>query len=458
MSGSAPGWGFVFGLQPDININNENNFLRKAATNGWISSDRFQNQQVLQNSNQTYDADIEIEPWKDFKIDVNFRKSFNINHAEDFINTSTDPLLPNYEQLALRDIGGFEVTYSALNTLFNDDIDGLFRNFENNRIAISSRLPNDGSNQSHDVDQGFSRGYGRQQVEVLVPAFIAAYTGQDPSAVALDLVDDVSRRSYFPKPNWNLTYNGLSKLPWFKDILSSFSLKHGYKSTLSVSRFSTDLQYKNQDPFFIDPDISTRNYFARFEIPEVLINEAFQPLLGIDFKTVNDLNVNLEYAKSRSLQLSTGLGQVNESRSTEYTVGLGWSFENVNIGFLTGGRKKRSSRRRTNPDPNADGTEDPNPAPAPGPGVNNDAHKLVFAFNLQLRDDVTYIIELDDGATKEPTRGLKSLRLNPTIDYDINKNFTLRFFVEYSKTQPYLSTSFPITNIQGGLTARFNLN
>ena len=32
---------------------------------------------------------------------------------------------------------------------------------------------------------GYYRGYGRYAIDVLIPAFIAAYTGQDPKKVAL---------------------------------------------------------------------------------------------------------------------------------------------------------------------------------------------------------------------------------------------------------------------------------
>ncbi len=457
LAGAAPGWGFVMGIQPDINIENPNNFLRNAASRGWITANRFQNQQVLQNSNQTYDADIEIEPWKDFRIDVKMRKTFVINHAEDFINVSADPNSPEFKQLALRDIGSFDITYWGLNTLFDKDINGLFKRFESNRITISNRLPND-TTDPHETDQGYRKGYGRQQVEVLIPAFLAAYTGRDAESVALGLVDDVANRGFFPRPNWTLNYNGLSRLPGLNKLFSSFTLKHGYKGTLSVSRYETDLQFQPQDRFFIDPDIVTRNYFARFEIPDIIINEQFQPIIGINFKTVNNLTINYEYSKTRMLQLSSGIGQLSESQGTEFTIGAGWTFDDVVIGFLTGGRQnRRPSRNRQQEESSSEGTQGRQTAPSRG-GVSNDAHRLVFAFNLQMRDDVTFIHELDSGTTARPTRGLKSIRVNPTIDYDINKNFTLRFFLEYNKTEPYLSTSFPITNVRGGLTARFNLN
>ena len=81
-----------------------------------------------------------------------------------------------------------------------------------------------------------------------------------------------------------------------------------------------------------------------------------------------------------------------------------------------------------------------------------------ITLNLSWRDDVTFIHEFDSGASSQATRGLRSLQISPALEYDINKNFTLRAFVDYTKTKPYLSTSFPVTSIRGGLTARFNLN
>ena len=454
-----PGWGFVFGIQPDIDINNGSNFLRNLE--GVISSSRLQNQQVLQNNTQNFEASIDIEPWKDFKIDIDFKKKFTRNHSEYFINVDPAglPAGADYQQLALRDVGSYEVTYSAMNTLFNSDIDELFTRFENYREIISQRLPNN-TTAPHSQDVGYSSGYGRQHVDVLVPAFLAAYTKRDPNTIPLSLTDDIGRRSFLPKPNWKLTFDGLSKLPMFKKIFSSFSITHGYKSTLSVSSYATDLQFDILDPYFIDPDISTGNYFSRFEIPNLVINEQFQPLIGIDIKTQNDLNFNLEFAKSRNLQLSTGLAQLTEARRTSYTVGLEWTLQDVNIGFLTG--KKKNSRRRKKPDTeeetDEDSTDERDQRAESKNGVNNEQNRLSIGFNLQFNDDVTYIHDADDGATSTPTRGTTTISIRPNIDYDINKNFTLRFFFDYNRSQPYLSTSYPRTSIQGGLTARFNLD
>ncbi len=462
LTGGDPGWGFVLGFQPNIDANNPNSFFNQRVFNR-SSEDRIittsilQNQQVIQNNSQSYDADIEIEPWNGFSIDVDFSKRYVENHSEYFINTaqSGDPV---FQQLTKRDFGSYEITFIALNTLFDSDIDGLFDRFDAYRQTISARLPNN-TTAPHSKDIGYQEGYGRQHVDVLIPAFIAAYTNQDPNAVELDFRKQISGRGFIPKPNWNLRYNGLSKLPVFKDLFSNITVSHSYKNTLNVNTYQTDLQFDNEDPYFIDPEQSNANYFARFEVPEIIINEAFQPIIGLDFKTHGDLSMNAEYAKSRNLRLSTSLAQLTETRSTSYTLGLGWVFQDVNIGFLTGKKKRR--QRRNQDEDDAEEAEEPEPTSRRGlnsGGVNQEANKLEFIFNMQYRDDVSFIHELGDGSSKEPTRGTKTFTMAPQINYDVNKNFILSFFLEYSRTRPYLSTSYPITNINGGLTARFVLD
>ncbi len=455
MNGGSPGWGFVFGIQPNIDLNNENNWLRNAANQGWISPSRFQNQQVLQNNSQSYEARLTVEPWKDFDIDLRFNKTYSRNHAEDFVNRAVPGSGEvDLQQVALRDLGSYEVSFMGLGTLFDSDIDGLFSRFESYRAIISNRLPNEPGSGQHESDQGYAAGFGRQHIDVLIPSFLAAYINDDPETIDLNLTDQVAGRGYIPKPNWQLRYNGLSKLPWFKEIFSNFSIAHGYTSTLGVNNYQTDLQYDPTDQFFIDPDVSTKNYFARFEIPEVIIEERFQPIIGIDFKTRSNLTANFEFAKSRALQLSTGLGQINERQSTEYTAGIGWIIDDINIPFLTGqkNRRKRSSRR------GSDKSEQPAEDPTNPRGAAQEFQKrFQFSFDFSVRDDATYIHEFDSGRDAQATRGTYTLQISPSFDYDINKYFTLRLFMDYNQTKPKTLGGFDVTNINGGLTARFNL-
>src|SRR4029079_6280635 len=94
-----------------------------------------------------------------------------------------------------------------------------FREFEANRAILSQRLKGlnpyaAGASQNAD---GYYEGYGRYAQDVVIPAFIAAYTGKDPLTVKLIKNSNPNLRSnpfsgLIPKPNWNLTYNGLTKL------------------------------------------------------------------------------------------------------------------------------------------------------------------------------------------------------------------------------------------------------
>jgi hypothetical protein len=48
--------------------------------------------------------------------------------------------------------------------------------------------------------------------------------------------------------------------------------------------------------------------------------------------------------------------------------------------------------------------------------------------------------------------------LNPQVEYTLNKRLKLRLFVDYRKTVPKTSQSFPITTLNSGVTVQFSLN
>jgi len=256
-------------------------------------------------------------------------------------------------------------------------------------------------------------------------------------------------------------YDGLSKLPWFKDVFSSISITHGYKSTLQVNSFNSDPKFDAVEPFKLETTETNFNYHTRIDIPQIVINEQFSPIIGIDLKTKNDMNMEFSYKKSRNLQLLAQEPALKETRTTEYVFGFGYTANDVNIGFLTGQKKKRKSR--TKRDQEAEEKEDKKDETGnrtPGgrnSSVSSNVRTLSIQFDFALRDDVTYDHK-PDLIAGDPQRGLKSLRFSPSVDYDINKNLTMRMFFDFSRTRPYLTTSYPITSIQGGLTMRFNLN
>lgn len=455
----SPGWGFVAGLQPNIrnitedqrfnpNPNNvQGDWLRE--NERWFTGSSFLNQDVQQVYSQRIDARATIEPFRDFRIDLELNRTFQENYSETFKDT-----LPNGVRNLVHAVpyrtGGMQMSYNALRTVFrstDDDITELFDTFEGNRIIISNRL---GLGAHQDVnlrDLGYARGYGNTQQEVILPAFIAAYRGEDANVVRLSIFDQV------PSINWRVQYNGLARVPFFAKIFQNFSISHSYRSTLAINNYRTSLPYlatRATEPI----DTGTFNFYPRLEIADVVLQEGFAPLLAVDMTFKNGISITLDYKKSRMLALSTVNYQLNETQSQDFAFGFGYLIRNVDIGFLTGSNKKKD-RKEEEPDPKTKQPQGQNRRGGGGRGLQG--KDLDINFNMSIRDDVTYAHRLDEGI-REPTRGSYMLSLSPSAEYQISQRLSLRLFFDYRRTVPATSAGFPRTDASGGLVVRFQLN
>jgi len=436
---SAPGWDFVAGIQP--RITGDNNWLQRNQT--WFNSSNNFNDALSQNKRHNIDVKVLIEPFKDFSVDVNLNKNFNINHTEVFrTKTSFDG---EYLQLAKYDVGSFDASFFALNTLFEDN-KVLFNRFKENRKVISQRLPNVAG--ATPDENGFNPGYGPLQNQVNVNAFIATYTNTNPFLVDLDIEKSISSYNYIPKPNWQVNYNGLSKLKPFKNTFSNFTIKHGYRSTIRINRFETSPNFRDSDPFLeLSP---TDNYYARLDMPGVIISEQFSPLLGVSFKTKKDFKFDFDFKKSRNLEL--GVAILSESTNSEISFGTGYIWKNFQ-GFK---KQKKKPTNKKKAETIADGQADPSQAKKTTTIKGKDLKfNVVFAY----RDDLSLQYMLADNTTiPQADRGSTTITFNPTVEYDVNKNLAVRFYFEYAKNQTKTLLSFTTTTIRSGVTLRFNIN
>ena len=463
----APGWDFVAGFQPRIRELTPEQRANPSEGNGnwlydnreWITNNVFLNQEVIQEYTQDLDGRLTIEPFSDFRIDVEASRAFTENHSEYFKDTLKDNEA-QYVHVIPKDIGSMTVSYSALSTLFQgqrDDIRSLFQTFEQNRVIISNRLGTGIHEDPELANQGFTDGYGSKQQDVLIPAFIAAYTDQDPTNVGLDIFD------VLPRVNWRLTYNGLTKIPLFKDIFQNFSVTHSYRSTLTVNRFNTGLDFlrTTQDPT-IPGALQGRNelngdFYARLEIPEIAIQESFAPLIALDMTMQNGMSMNVDYKKARTLALSFINNQLNQTQTTEVSIGFGYLMKEVDIPFLTGSKKKKGKRKKEEEDKKKQEQNNRNNRGGGGRGGQLEGQDLDINFNFSLRDDVTYALILDSQQF-EPTRGTYSLSLSPSAEYKLNQRLSLRLFFDYRRNVPQTSAGFPRTDTSGGVVVRFQLN
>lgn len=427
-----PGLDYVFGKQPDTS------WLNQKAAQGLLSRDTLFNNMFRQNFEQRLSITAQIEPIKEFTIDINFDKTFSKEYSELFKDTTTGGG-GKFEHLSPYAAGGFSVSYIAFNTLFKkinpNEVSETFKKFQDYRLIMSQRVAatNPYWNGQTNAD-GYAQGYSRYAQDVLIPSFIAAYTGKDPNSVALIKQNNNNIRSnpfsgIIPKPNWRATYTGLTRIPALAKTFSTISLTHAYSGTLGMNSYNSALLFR--DPFrFGAPqfiDTVSGNFIPFFLVPNISIQEQFAPLIGIDITTLSQFNFKFEFKKSRQLSLSLVDYQLSETQSTEWVIGASWRKRGFNLPFkLPGGKGKK---------------------------LENDIN---FKLDLAMRDDATNNSRLDQ-ANAYGTGGQKVITIQPSIDYVLNNRINIKLFFDQRRVTPYISTSAPTINTRSGLQLRISL-
>ena len=427
----APGLDYVFGKQPD------SKWLDDKAARGLITRDTTLNYLYRQSLDQKLSITAQLEPIREFTIDLNLDKTYTKDYSELYKIVSDGG---NFQHLNPLATGGFNVSYVAFKTLFSKgkptEISETFRKFEAYRLILSERLALTNPYQQGlgKAPDGYYIGYNRYAQDVLIPSFIAAYTRQDPQTVGLIKQANPNIKSnpfssIKPSPNWRVTYTGLTRLPALASTFSTISITHAYTGNLSMNSFNSALLYS--DPFgYLAPgfqDTVSKNFVPFFLVPNVSIQESFSPLLGIDITTVSQITGSFQYKKSRQLSLSLIDYQLSEVNSTEWTLGASWRKRGFALPFklpFTKGKK-----------------------------LENDVN---FRLDMSVRDDATSNSRLDqDNAFS--TGGQKVYTLQPSVDYVLNNRVNIKLYYDRRKVVPYISTSAPTTNTRAGIQIRISL-
>ena len=166
-----------------------------------------------------------------------------------------------------------------------------FDQFRSNRLIIARRLAasagidfNNPLNFENGDLNSFPLGFGKNNQAVLLPAFLAAYSGKDANKISTSPLRDT------PIPNWTLRYTGLMKLDWFKKNFNRFSMTHGYLATYTINKFQRNLDYNEID--FLEPYDNqpqevlgqSGNYKNENLLGNVNLTEQFSPLIKIDME------------------------------------------------------------------------------------------------------------------------------------------------------------------------------
>ncbi len=421
---SAPGFNFVSGIQED-------DFALNAAERDWL----IDNESLLYNYNNTYSENYNVRatvrPIKTLRIQLTATRTYSENTTQQFFKTDPSTFVFNDSLNGeLRDdyffvtpmvTGNFSMSFLSFNTAFmgDDPLDRsseIFDNFLKERATISQRLGDENTN-SFGTNGAYSDGYNGTAQDVLIPAFIAAYSGKSGDKVSLK-----SFTSFIPLPNWRATYDGLSKIAFINRLFKKFTLTHSYKSTLNYSSFTTNLLYEEVAGDASARDINT-NFIPEYQISTVSMSEQFSPLLGADMTLNNNMTFRIEYKQDRNASLSLSNNQITEIKGSEWSIGTGYKFRQVKMPFS----KKRMVRS-----------------------------DIDTRIEIGIRDNNTVVRKIVE-EVNQLTGGQKVFTIKFTADYRVSAKLNVRAFYDYVSTTPAISTTFPTSNTNAGISLRFTL-
>ncbi|WP_243739408.1 T9SS outer membrane translocon Sov/SprA [Flavicella sediminum] len=437
--GLAPSFGFVFGDQSDIrDLALERNWLiaRNVQTvdadGNPIEDESYYSKNYAQTHYNKLDVNMSVKPFKDLDINISANRIRTRNISEQIdptingrntFDTSDD--IYEFGPSQLSEVGSFSMSYNMIATSFDGNGDATFDKFIDNISVIQQRLTaNLEANNPGAVIDGY-KGYSQ---DVLLPAFTAAYSGNDAKTEGLKPFKNV------PLPNWRVTYKGLMKLKWVKKNFSSFTISHAYKSAYTLGNYSNNLQYGEvvsteplrNAPKAIPLKDSNNNYFSKNIIANISLNDGFSPLIKVDLKLKNSMSFRGEVKKDRTLSLNFNNNTLSDIRGTEYIFGLGYVIKDLKMRSRLGGKLK------------------------------------TLKGNLNMKADISYrqnanVIRTIDTENNQITGGQDIFSLKVSADYNLSKNLIATFYYDQSASKYAISTSFPRQSISTGVSITYNL-
>jgi cell surface protein SprA len=154
--------------------------------------------------------------------------------------------------------------------------------------------------------------------------------------------------------------------------------------------------------------------------------EQFSPLVRLDFETKSSFKILAEMKKDRALSLSFDNNLLTEVKGIEYIIGTGYRFKDVIFSTKL--------------------ADDPS-------GVIKSDINLKIDFSY--RNNKTIVRYLDYN-NNQLGGGQNIWSFKLTADYSFSKNLTAILYYDHSFSKAVISTSFPMTNIRGGFTLRYN--
>ncbi len=455
----SPGLDFAFGLIGD-------GYIDRARDRGWLLS----SDSVATPATTSTTADLQLkatlEPFPDFKIDLSASRTMNTAKSIQYM----------YAGSPTTQTGSFNITTISLRTAFTSrgnaangydsetfrrfqDYLGIFRDRVEQRYAGTTYPAGVGHTGTFDPANGTVDTYS---ADVMVPAFLAAYTGHNPHGASLDIFPGLMQML----PNWSVSYKGLSNLPFVRQHLKNLTLTHAYKSVYAVgsyNSYSSWVEYMHGDDRGYALNTTTGEYLpsSMFDISTVSINEAFSPLIGLNATFSNNMTAKIELRRTRVLTLSMTSAQINEASSNDIVIGWGYKINDFKFSSLYSSRsatqRAAAKSRARSGSARAASQESNSQTAAARTQTRGFAHdlNLRFDFSLRSQDAITRNIQT---SLSEATTGNRAIKASFAADYTMSRYVTCSLYYDFQRSDPLLSSSsYPTITQDFGFNMKFML-
>lgn len=424
----SPGLDFAFGFTDESYIN-------KALERGWLITDDGQTSPAVWSKSNELNIEANFELFKGFKVQLTFNRTDSRNSQMQFM----------YADMPTTRSGSYTKTHCAILTSLrgsnadNGYASDAFNEFLANIPTIRRRVEaqyaglnypegsfmagNALAGQPFDPNVG---GVSETSSDVLIPAFVAAYTKRNPEKQNLDPFPSFSS----VMPNWRITYDGLINMGNMRSIFKAFTLNHAYQCTYSVGSYTSYLNWASSSDmlgFTLDELTGKPIPSSPYNISSVAITEKFAPLIGFTATLRNELQIKAEYRDQRTLTLNSSAGQLVEATQRGITIGAGYKI----VGFNTVLKMKGSQQ-----------------------GVSND---LTIDADFSYAHNQALIRKIAENYT-QPTSGTKTININFSASYVLSKRLTIAAYFDHQVNTPLVTTSsYPTTNTSYGLSLNLSL-
>ena len=451
-----PGLKYAFGLVGD-------SYIDEAKRHGWLLCTESVATPATTSGTEDLQIKASLEPFTDLKIDVSMSRTRSKSQSIQFMyrgNPTTETGSFNMTTISLK--SAFASRGNAHNgyrsKTFNKfrEYLGIFQQRVEQRYQGVPYPQGTGQEGTFNPENGTVDPYS---ADVMIPAFLAAYTGGNPHKASLKLFPGLKKML----PNWTLTYRGLSTLPFFRDHFKSVNITHGYKSIYTIGSYNTYASFLSamtgSDLGFVE-NTTTGSYVpsSMYDISTVSINESFTPLAGLNATLNNNMTLKLEYRTTRVMTLSMTSAQINEASSKDIVFGWGYKIDDFKFSSLFGAKKKAKAQKRGKGKQNQqDDRQQQNQRNTSNRGRNNFAHAVNLSFDFSFRNQDALRRDIQTGLT-EATSGNHAIKTSFQASYAVSRMVTLNLYYDRQRNAPLLSSSaYPTITQDFGLSMKISL-